>query len=131
MIWFKNFDLENSHEILKEWHLDLSDCRTDLRNHCLLYVDEDVQTDRRKYIGKTLPLMTTGDALIYTRCFSFKFTNFHFLEQTDAKLCPMTNIDIAIKMRGEYSDISIIENQYGRTERKSICPPTKLAGHKN
>jgi hypothetical protein len=34
-------------------------------------------------------------------------------------------------MRGEYSDISIIENQYGRTERKSICPPTKLAGHKN
>jgi hypothetical protein len=53
MIWLKNFDLENSYEILKEWRLDLSDCRTDLRNHCLLYVDEDVQTDRRKYIGKT------------------------------------------------------------------------------
>ena len=49
--------------------------------------------------------MTTCDALIYTRRFSFKFTNFHIyfhcLEKTDTKLCPMTNIDSA-KTRGEY-----------------------------
>jgi len=33
----------------------------------------------------------------------------------------MTNIDIAlIKTRGEYSDISIIENQYGREERSGM-----------